>query len=76
MKEVAEGVGVNRAAMDFGVPKTTLKDRVSGKVQHGCKPGKVHYVTSNEEKEFYEYMVTSARPKKKDEEIVHKTLAK
>ena len=30
MKAVAEGVGVNRAAMDFGIPKTTLKDRVSG----------------------------------------------
>ena len=28
-------LGVNRAALEFGVPKTTLKDIISGKVIYG-----------------------------------------
>ncbi len=31
MKAVNEaGMGVNRAALEYGVPRTTLKDRISG----------------------------------------------
>jgi len=29
----------NRAAMEYVVPRTTLKDRVAGRVQHGCESG-------------------------------------
>ena len=37
---VAEGrMGVNRAALEFGVPPTTLKDRIAGRVVHGTKSG-------------------------------------
>jgi len=32
-------MGVNRVAKEYAVPKTTLKDRLSGKVQHGRKSG-------------------------------------
>ena len=33
MKAVWDGtLGVNRAALEFGVPRTMLKDRVSGRV--------------------------------------------
>jgi len=33
MKAVKEGLmGVNRAALEFAVPRTTLKDRISGRV--------------------------------------------
>jgi len=33
MKAVQEGrLGVNHAALEFGVPKTTLKDRIAGRV--------------------------------------------
>ena len=36
LRAVKEGeMGVNRAALEFGIPKTTLKDRLSGRVQHG-----------------------------------------
>ena len=39
-KSVQEGkFGVNEAALQHGVPLTTLKDRLSGRVQHGAKPG-------------------------------------
>ena len=52
LKAETEGtMGVNRAA---GVPKTTLKDRVSGRMQHGCKPGKSAYLSSSEEEELVE----------------------
>ena len=30
-----ETVGVNKAARNHGVPPTTLKDRISNRVQHG-----------------------------------------
>jgi len=48
LKAVAEGMGVNRAAMEYGVPRTTLKDRVAGRVQHGCNSGRAPYLTSSE----------------------------
>ena len=34
MKAVEEGMAINRAATEFGVPKTTLKDRQLGRVEH------------------------------------------
>ena len=40
IKAFSEGLGQNRAALEYGVPATTLKDRISGKVSHGCKAGK------------------------------------
>ena len=40
MESVEKGLsGVNQAALQHGVPKTSLKDRLSGRVVHGTKPG-------------------------------------
>jgi len=41
---------VNEAAKQHGVPPTTLKDRLSGRVQHGTKPGPRPYLDEHEEK--------------------------
>jgi len=30
---------VNQAAKEFGVPPSTLKDQISGRVRHGINPG-------------------------------------
>ena len=50
MKCVMDGkMGVNRAADQYGMPRTTLKDRLSGKVTPGANPGSVPYLTSEEE---------------------------
>ena len=39
MEAVKSGeMGVNRAALKHGIPKTTLKDRISGRVKHGKNP--------------------------------------
>ena len=31
--------GVNRAVLEFGIPCTTLKDRVAGRIAHGSNMG-------------------------------------
>ena len=35
MQAVKDGMGINKAAELHGVPKITLKDRISGRVAHG-----------------------------------------
>ena len=52
MKAVKSGSGINKAAQDHGVPKTTLKDRLSGNVLHGQKPGPKAYLRESEEREL------------------------
>ena len=63
IKAASEGMGINRAALEFGVPKTTLKDRMPGRVQHGrvqhgSKLGRVPYLSSSEEQELVDYLIT------------------
>ena len=49
----AEGkIGINRAALEFYMPHTTLKDRVSGRVIHERNMGAKMYLTFEEEKEL------------------------
>ena len=51
MNAVKNGLmGQNRAALEYGVPCTTLKDRLSGKVVHGTSMGPKPYLTHEEEK--------------------------
>ena len=61
MKAVQTGImGVNEAAIKHGVPKTTLKDRISNRVTHGTKPGPKQYLNNEEEKELTEFLKDSA----------------
>ena len=53
---VKEGMGVNAAARAYGVPKTMLKDRISGRVVHGTKPGPRQHLTSEEERDLTRYL--------------------
>ena len=57
LKAVKDGMGVNRAAELHGVPKTTLKDRVSGRIAHGSKSGPKSYLTSREERQLSDYLL-------------------
>ena len=36
---ISNSTGVNEAAKCYNVPPTTLKNRISGQVKHGTKPG-------------------------------------
>ena len=49
LKAVEDGQSVNGAARDYGIPKSTLFDRVSGRVIHGVKPGPRPYLIPREE---------------------------
>ena len=49
LKAVENGQSVSGAARDYGIPKTTLFDRVSGRVIHGVKPGPRPYLSPREE---------------------------
>ena len=61
MKSVADGLfGINKAADEFGVPKTTFKDRLSGTVVHGTNSGPNPYLCGMEEVELAKFLLTSA----------------
>lgn len=60
MQAVADGSSVAGAAREHGVPRTTLQDRVCGKVTHGKKSGRERYLNEEEEKKLAEFLVESA----------------
>ena len=46
MSSMTKGqMSANKAANLFGVPRSMLKDRLSGRVVHGTKPGPKPYLT-------------------------------
>ena len=50
---VKNGFNVNMAATCHGVPRTTLQDRLSGKVIHGTKPGPPPYLNKDDKKPIW-----------------------
>ena len=58
---IKDGLSGNRAAILHGVPPSTLKDRLSGRVVHGKKPGPAPYLNSKEEKELSDHLILAAR---------------
>ena len=59
LEEVKIGkYSVNRIAT---VPRSTLKDRVTGRVTHGTKPGPRPYLTRNEEDILAQHLVQVAK---------------
>jgi len=57
---VMESSSVNKATMEYGVPRTALQDRITGRVFHGTKPGPKPYLDKTEEKELAEFLQTTA----------------
>ena len=54
---VSQGkVSVRRAALQFNVPKSTLGDRVSGRVQAGTVSGPAKYLTDTEEENLATFL--------------------
>ena len=61
LKKVESGeTSINQAAKDHGVPRTTLKDRVSGRVEHRTNPGPRRYLNETEEREFADFLIQSS----------------
>ena len=56
MTAVKGGCKTKRAAEEHGVPVSTLRDRISGQVIHGTKPGPRPYLSSTEETELSSFL--------------------
>ena len=54
-------LSANKAAKLYGVPPSTLKDRLSGCVVHGVNAGPKQYLTKQEEKELTDHLVLSEK---------------
>ena len=54
------GLSGNKAADLHGVPRSTLKDRLSGRVKHGTKSGPKPYLTVEEEAELTSHLIQAA----------------
>ena len=61
LEAVKGGQTILRAAQTYGVPRSTLQDRVHGKVTHGVKPGPRPYLAPAEEKELSMFIVDVAK---------------
>ena len=55
-----EGTSVRRAAEENGVPRSTLGDRVSGRVCHGAVSGPRRYLSEEEEEELVRFLLGCA----------------
>ena len=67
-------LNVRQAAQEFGVPKTSLSDRVSGRVSSDCVPGQRTLLTPADEDSLVEYLLYSAShgfPLTKPQVLVH-----
>ena len=59
---VAKGkMGVNRAALEFNVLRTTFKDRIAGRVVHGCNMGPKPYLTYEDENELVNFLMNCSK---------------
>ena len=58
MSAVKDGMLVKAAAEAHGVPVSTLRDRIKGRVVHGTKPGPKPYLSACEEKELSSFLKT------------------
>ena len=82
MEVVKSGrLGVNRATNEYNVPKTTLKDRISGRVKHGSNPGRQPYLTSSKENELENFLIEvckmgHGKTKREVIDIVRRTVEK
>ena len=56
-----QGCSVRRAAEEYRVPRSTLHDRVSGRIQHGATSGPPRYLSDEEEKELAEFLRNCAK---------------
>lgn len=47
---------MRRAALEFKIPRSTLNDRISGRVLPGAVSGRPKYLSNDEEKELVRFL--------------------
>jgi len=55
-----QGESLRHASEKYGVPRSTLHDHITGKVEHGSKPGQGSYLSSAEE-EIVSFLIKCGR---------------
>ena len=60
-KAVSDGWSIRKTADEFDVPKSTLYDRISGRIAFGAKSGPPAYLSVKEEAELVKLLVGLAR---------------
>ena len=58
---VEKGTSIRRADEMFGLPRSTLQDHVSGRVEQFAKQGPKPYLSTEEEEELASFLVRCAR---------------
>ena len=56
IQDVYEGQAVQRVALNYGIPKSTLHDKISGRVTIGHRSGPTPYLSSEEEDELLSFL--------------------
>ena len=62
---VHDGTPIYKAAKVHGVPRSSLHDRISGKVKHGTNSGLKPYLSKAEATELSEFLVDVAKTSEK-----------
>ena len=61
MRAVYDGeMGVNQASREYGVPTTTLRDRISERITHGTPMGARSYLNQDEEETLEDFLLTAS----------------
>ena len=55
------GESIRLVSEKYGIPRSTLHDHISGRVEHGSKPGREPYLSPDEEEELVSFLVKCAR---------------
>lgn len=57
---IHEGMSVSKASTMFGIPRTTFNDHKLGKVKPGAKAGPPPLLSTSEEHDLVEFLLTLA----------------
>ena len=60
VKAVIDGSSIRRAAEEYDVPRSTLGDRISGRVVPGSTSGSPKYLSTQEEEELVQFLIDCA----------------
>ena len=55
-----EGISLRQAAEMFEIPRSTLHDHVTGRIEHGALPGPSPYLAKEEEEELIAFLIKCA----------------
>ena len=58
---IERGISIRRAAEMYVIPRSTLHDHVSGRVELHTKPGPSPYLSANEEEELAAFLIKCAK---------------